>query len=136
MDVADVPGAGAAGGLGAGLMAFLRAELRPGVQVVMDAVGFRDRAGGADLIITGEGKLDAQSLRGKTPAGVIAVARELGVRVVVVCGQAEVVPPGVDVASLAERFGLDRALSESGPALADLSEELARNAERLTKAGA
>ena len=136
MDVADVPGAGAAGGLGAGLMAFLRAELRPGVQVVMDAVRFRDRAGGANLIITGEGKLDAQSLRGKTPAGVIAVARELGVRVVVVCGQAEVVPPGVDVASLAERFGLDRALSESGPALADLSEELARYAERLTKAGA
>jgi len=135
VDVRDRPGAGAAGGLGAGLMAFLHAELRPGVEVVMDAVRFRDRARGADLIITGEGKLDEQSLRGKTPAGVRSVAAELNMPVVMVCGQAAIEPEGVRVAALAERFGLQRALSDAGPALEELAEELGRAAERLVGVG-
>src|SRR5439155_9465008 len=63
VDVRDRPGAGAAGGLGAGLMAFLDAEVRPGVEVVMEAVGFAERLSRSDLVITGEGKLDEQSLR-------------------------------------------------------------------------
>jgi glycerate kinase len=134
IDVRDRPGAGAAGGLGAGLMAFLDADLRPGIEVVMDAVRFRDRAEGADLIITGEGKLDDQSLHGKTPAGVMSVAKELGVPVAIVCGQASVAPDGVEVASLAERFGLDRALSDAGPALEEISRSLARDADRLAGA--
>ena len=134
IDVRDRPGAGAAGGLGAGLMAFLDADLRPGIEVVMDAVRFRDRAEGADLIITGEGKLDDQSLHGKTPAGVMSVARELGVPVAIVCGQATVAPDGVEVASLAAGFGLDRALSDAGPALEEISRSLARDADRLAGA--
>ena len=109
-------------------MAFLDADLRPGVEVVMEAVGFRERAGGADLVITGEGKLDEQSLRGKTPAGVMAVAGELGIPVVIVCGQAVIAPEGVKVAALDDRFGLDRALSDAGPALEELAEDLARSA--------
>jgi glycerate kinase len=131
VDVRRRPGAGAAGGLGAGLMAFLGTDLRPGVEVVMDAVRFRDRAAGVDLVITGEGKFDEQSLRGKTPAGVMAVARELGVPVAVVAGQASIEPDGVEVASLAERFGVRRAMSDAGPALEELAEELAGSAERL-----
>jgi glycerate 2-kinase len=134
VDVRDVPGAGAAGGLGAALIAFLRADLRPGVEVVMEAVEFRKRMSGVDLVITGEGKLDKQSLRGKTPAGVVAAARELGVPVAIVCGQATITPEDaavVEVASLAERFGLERALSDAGPALEELTSELARSAERL-----
>ncbi|MGH9282932.1 MAG: glycerate kinase, partial [Acidimicrobiales bacterium] len=105
IDLRDVPGAGAAGGLGAGLVAFLGAHLRPGVEVVMEAVGLRDRLGGADLAITGEGKLDEQSLHGKVPAGVIQAAREAGVPVVVLCGRAEVRPPDVSVFSLVDLFG-------------------------------
>jgi glycerate kinase len=133
VDVRERPGAGAAGGLGAGLMAFLGADLRPGVEVVMDAVGFRDRAAVANLVVTGEGKLDEQSLRGKTPAGVMGVARELGVPVAIVAGQAAIGPAGIMVASLAERFGLRRAMSDAGPALEELAEELAGSAERLVK---
>jgi glycerate kinase len=114
-------------------MAFLHAELRPGIEVVMDAVGFRERAATADLVITGEGRFDEQSLRGKTPAGVMAVAGELGIPVAIVAGQADPRPDGVEVASLAERFGLERAMSDTRPALEELAEELARSAERLVR---
>jgi glycerate 2-kinase len=129
VDVRDRPGAGAAGGLGAGLMAFLGAELRPGVSVVMDAVGFQERARRADLVITGEGKLDEQSLRGKTPAGVMSVAAEVGIPVAVVCGQATVAPDGVVVVSLEDRFGLERAMSDARAALEEVGRELARDAD-------
>lgn len=125
LDLRDTPGAGAAGGLGAGLMAFVGARLRPGVEVVMEAVRLRQRMAAADLVVTGEGKLDEQSLRGKTPAGVMGAARELGVPVVVVCGQAEIRPPGVLVASLVERFGLERAMEGTRRALEDLVAEIA-----------
>src|SRR5207237_8281317 len=98
---------------------------------VRDAVGVRDRTPHTDLVITGEGKLDRQSLHGKTPAGVMGVAAELGIPVAIVCGQATFVPDGVEVASLADRFGMDRAMRDAGPALEELSRELARSAERL-----
>ena len=84
-----LPGAGAAGGLGAGLVAFLGAELRRGVEIVADAVGLRRRLDGADLCITGEGRFDSQSLSGKTAVGVARVAGEVGTPVVCVAGQAE-----------------------------------------------
>jgi glycerate kinase len=131
IDVRDLPGAGAAGGLGAGLVAFLGAKLRPGVEVVMEAVGLREKLDGADLAITGEGTLDEQSLNGKAPAGVIRAAREVGAPVVVVCGRAEMHPDEVVVASLVERFGAERALGDTRRALEDLSEELARRASEL-----
>lgn len=120
-DVREVPGAGAAGGLGAGLVAFLGAELRPGVEVVMDAVGFSSRLERADLVITGEGALDAQSLHGKVPAGVMRRAREAGREALVLCGRSDVRPEGVRVESLVERFGERRAIEEAGPRLADLA---------------
>lgn len=125
IDVRDVPGAGAAGGLGGGMVAFLGARLRPGVEVVMEAVGLADRLRRADLAITGEGKFDQQSLRGKVPAGVIGAAREAGVPVAVLCGQAEVAPQDLAVTSLAERFGIERALEDTRRALEDLAAELA-----------
>ncbi|MBI2238560.1 MAG: glycerate kinase [Actinobacteria bacterium] len=132
IDVRGIPGGGAAGGLGAGLVAFLGAHLRPGVEVVMEAVGLAERLAGAGLAIAGEGKLDEQSLRGKAPAGVIRAAREAAVPVVVVCGQAEVHPDGVTVAALADRFGMDRALGDARRALEDLAEELAGRAPELS----
>jgi glycerate kinase len=125
VDVRDVPGAGAAGGLGAGLVAFLGAELRPGVDVVMDAVGFADRLALADLAVTGEGRLDAQSLHGKVPAGVLRAARAAGVPALILCGRAEVRLPDARVESLVERFGEGRATTEAGPCLEELAERLA-----------
>jgi glycerate kinase len=125
VDVREVPGAGAAGGLGAGLVAFLGAELRPGVDVVMEAVGFAGRLARADLVITGEGRLDAQSLHGKVPAGVLREARAAGVPALVLCGRAEVRLPDARVESLVERFGERRATTEAGPCLEELAERLA-----------
>ncbi|MQA99735.1 MAG: glycerate kinase [Actinobacteria bacterium] len=121
VDVRDLPGAGAAGGLGAGVVAFLGAELRPGVVVVMEAVGFADRLDGADLVITGEGKLDDQSLRGKVPAGVVRHARVAGVDTAILCGRSEVRPDDVVVESLVEHFGEHRAMAEPARSLEDLA---------------
>lgn len=86
LSVADLPGAGAAGGLGAGLVAFCRARLQRGVDMVGEAVGLRARLAGADLVLTGEGRLDGQTVRGKTPHGVAAAAKECGLPVLAVAG--------------------------------------------------
>jgi glycerate 2-kinase len=86
-DPRDAPGAGAAGGTGYAAMALLGARMRSGVRTVLDLVGFTDVLAGADLVITGEGSVDEQSLRGKAPFGVLAAAREAGVPVVMVCGR-------------------------------------------------
>ena len=81
VDFRDEPGAGAAGGLGFGLMSFCGAIVRPGFDVVAEAVGLEAKMKDADLVITGEGSLDRQTLEGKTPAGVARLARKLGKRV-------------------------------------------------------
>ena len=127
IELRDAPGAGAAGGLGFGLMAFLGARLRPGVEVVMEAVGLRDHLASAHLVVTGEGKLDAQSLSGKTVAGVLGAASEAGTRVAVVCGLAEIEIEGVPVRSLVGRFGEGPALRDTRRSLETLAEELARD---------
>lgn len=85
-DVRDIPGAGAAGGMGFAAKAFLGAGFRPGVEVVAKLVGLADKIKGADLVITGEGRCDGQTLRGKTPMGVARIAREQGVPVVILAG--------------------------------------------------
>ena len=85
-DVCDLPGAGAAGGLGAGLVAFLGAKLKPGVEIVIEASGLRKKMKGCDLVITGEGRLDEQSAFGKTIDGVAGVAKGLGIPVVAIAG--------------------------------------------------
>lgn len=77
-DIRDVPGAGAAGGLGAGLIAFADAKMRSGAELVMTTTRFVDRARAADLVITGEGRVDAQSAYGKVTGAVITKAKELG----------------------------------------------------------
>ncbi len=89
MEIADEPGAGAAGGLGAGLMAFLGAELRPGVELIMDVLGFEKAVRGASLVLTGEGKIDAQTAFGKTIAGVARAAAAHGVPVIALGGTVE-----------------------------------------------
>ena len=93
VEVRDLPGAGAAGGLGAGLLAFAGATLEPGVQIVMDASHLAERIARADLVITGEGRLDGQSMMGKVIAGVGRAAKAANVPVVALAG---CLGPGVE----------------------------------------
>jgi glycerate kinase len=129
------PGSGAAGGLGFGLLAFCGARLRPGVEVVIDAVGLRDRIARADLVITGEGSLDAQSLHGKTPAGVLEASSLARVPVAIVCGRASVEVPGATVVSLVDRVGERAAFGDARSALVSVAEELAHRAGDLVGVG-
>ncbi|WP_213818698.1 glycerate kinase [Garciella nitratireducens] len=85
-DVEKVPGAGAAGGLGAGLLAFLSAELKRGIEIVIEYTGLKQKMQGVDFVITGEGSIDAQTRFGKTPYGVAKVAKEYKIPVIAIAG--------------------------------------------------
>jgi glycerate kinase len=122
-DIADLPGAGAAGGLGAGLAAFLGAKMRPGVEIIAEAAGLEDKMRGSSLVITGEGKLDRQTAFGKTVAGVAAIAKRCGVPVMAIAGSLgegaeEVLDHGLDaMADIIDRpMELEEALADA-PAL-------------------
>ncbi len=84
----DMPGAGAAGGLGFAFSAFTNAKLERGIDIIMDETGLEEKIQTADLVITGEGRIDAQTYMGKAPAGVAALARKYGKRVIAFCGSA------------------------------------------------
>jgi glycerate 2-kinase len=86
VQVESVPGAGAAGGMGAALLAFLGARLRPGIEIVMEAVGLEAAVKDADLVITGEGRIDSQTINGKTPIGVARMAKRYGKPVIGIAG--------------------------------------------------
>jgi len=111
VDVRQLPGSGAAGGLAGGLAA-LGADLVPGFDLVAETLDLAERMEHADLVLTGEGYLDDQSLNGKAVGGVVALAREVGVPVLVVAGDADPGQP-VPVVSLVERFGRERAMAET-----------------------
>ncbi|HEX2089076.1 MAG TPA: glycerate kinase [Actinomycetota bacterium] len=134
VDIRDMPGAGAAGGLGGGLVAFLGARLRSGVDVVMEAVRLKERMQGIALVITGEGAFDEQSLRGKAPAGVLRMAEELRIPAMVLCGEQRVDRPGTKIWSLAERFGREAARERARQLLAELAAEAARET-RMERVG-
>ncbi len=85
-DVNEIPGAGAAGGLGAGLVAFLDAELETGIDIILDTVNFENKLNNVDLVITGEGRLDGQSIYGKTPIGVAKRAKKFKIPVIAIAG--------------------------------------------------
>ena len=125
----DVPGAGAAGGMGAGCLAFLGAHAEPGVERVLSLVGFDRLLQDADLVVTGEGRLDAQTARGKVVAGVAAACARAGVPCVAVVGSVE--PGATPPAGVTATFP-----TTSGPmtldyALAHATELYAQTAERL-----
>jgi glycerate kinase len=84
--VADMPGAGAGGGIAAAMVVFLKGRLRPGVEIVLDAVGLDAAVLDADLVVTGEGRIDGQTVQGKTPMGVARVARAHGKPVIAIGG--------------------------------------------------
>jgi len=128
--VAEVPGAGAAGGIGAGLIAFLDAELRPGAQLVAEVVGLEKRIAAADLVVTGEGRLDTQTAYGKTVATVARLARGQGRPVVALAGRVD------DAREACSALGLEAALAIVPSAIGGLpeAEVMARAPELLAAA--
>jgi glycerate 2-kinase len=138
VDVADVPGAGAAGGLGAGLLAFAGAELVPGARLVLDALDFAARVAGADLVLTAEGQLDVQTAYGKSVGAVAQAARSAGARVIALAGR--VAATDDDLAALGIDVALPIAdgpltLAESMERAAELLEDAAARALRLVALG-
>ena len=127
VDVETLQGSGAAGGLGGGMVAFLNAELRAGVDIVMDTVDIERHLEGADLILTGEGEVDYQTLYNKAPIGVAQRAKRLGVPVVAIAGTLG------DRYELVHEHGIDAALPiSSGPMTLESSSE--RAADLITQA--
>lgn len=126
-DVRNVPGAGAAGGLGAGLIAFADAKLRSGADLVMTATRFADRARAADLVITGEGRVDAQSGYGKVTGSVVAKANELGRPVALIAGG---VAPGYESLFRSGLAALE--IASDGPG--SLDEAMRRGSELIASA--
>ena len=130
----DRPGAGAAGGVGYAALAALGAELKPGIELVLDLVGFADALPGARLVVTGEGSLDEQTLSGKAPAGVAAAAVAAGVPVVTVSGRLELAEEKLRAAGIRQAYALTdiepdvaRCLADPGPLLEQLAQRLAQD---------
>lgn len=133
-DLSDRPGAGAAGGVGLAGLALLGGSLRSGIDLVLELVGFHDRLGGARLVVTGEGALDAQTLRGKAPAGVAAAAGAAGVRTVAVCGTSKLLRTDLHGVGIETAYALvdlepdvARCMTEAAPLLARLGQMIARD---------
>ncbi|HEY8889917.1 MAG TPA: glycerate kinase [Clostridium sp.] len=133
IDILDVPGAGAAGGLGGALIAFLNAKLKRGIDIVIDATGLEDKIKDADLVITGEGMIDFQTAFGKTPFGVAKVAKKYGIPVIAIAGgigrEAETLyEKGFDsIFSIVEGpISLEEAMANGKPLLKKASERIMR----------
>ncbi|WP_338673985.1 glycerate kinase [Streptomyces sp. SCSIO 30461] len=133
-EAAEAPGAGAAGGIGYGALVALGAGFRPGIEVMLDILGFGSALDRATLVITGEGSLDEQTLHGKAPAGVAAAARAAGKDVVAVCGRLALTQEALSAAGIARAYPLldlepDPALcmAQAGPLLERAAENIARD---------
>jgi len=131
VDAADRAGAGAAGGLGFGLMAFLGAEVRAGIDVVMEATRFEERLSQAGAVVTGEGKFDEQSFRGKTVGAVLEMARGRGIPAAVVAGRADADAGDTPVLSLIEVGGTRRAFDDAEAVMEEAAARLAGRADWL-----
>ncbi|MGK9462337.1 glycerate kinase [Streptomyces sp. G6] len=132
-EYAASPGAGAAGGIGFGAM-LLGARFRPGIEVMLDVLGFAPALERSDLVITGEGSLDEQTLHGKAPAGVAAAARAAGKDVVAVCGRLALAPEVLGRAGIRRAYPLTdvepdvaKCIAEAGPILERVAERIARD---------
>ncbi|MES4880150.1 glycerate kinase [Streptomyces sp. NPDC000349] len=132
-EYAASPGAGAAGGIGYGAL-LLGARFRPGIEVMLDVLGFAPALERADLVITGEGSLDEQTLHGKAPAGVAAAARAAGKEVVAVCGRLALPADALGRAGIRRAYPLtavepdvEKCIAEAGPILERVAEGIARD---------
>ncbi|GAB3439294.1 glycerate kinase [Phycicoccus ginsengisoli] len=132
-DLRDQPGAGAAGGVGFALLAVLGARMQPGADLVAELTGLSDAVCTADLVVTGEGSLDEQTLHGKAPAGVAALARDKGVPVVAVAGRVALEEARLRTAGIGAAYALleeateeREAFERPGPLLERIGARIAR----------
>lgn len=133
-DLAVQPGAGAAGGVGFAAMAVLRAELRPGVELLLEMIDFPELLAGATVVITGEGSLDRQSLGGKLPTGVARAAGRAGVPTIAVAGVTSLSSEALTDAGFAQTYTLQaiqpnlrRCMVEAGSLLSEIGQQVARD---------
>ena len=133
LSINDVPGSGAAGGLGGGMMAFLNGSLRTGVDIVLDQVGLDEQLQGADLVITGEGQVDFQTVYNKAPIGVAWRAKERGIPVIAISGSLgkgfeDVHAEGIDAVSsiVSAPMTLEEASTRGSELIADAAAEAMR----------
>lgn len=133
-EYAVAPGAGAAGGIGYGALVGLGASFRPGIEVMLDVLGFAPALERATLVITGEGSLDEQTLHGKAPAGVAAAARAADKEVIAVCGRLALPPEALGRAGIRRAYPLtdiepdvSRCIAEAGPILETVGERIAED---------
>ncbi|WP_189706435.1 glycerate kinase [Streptomyces anandii] len=129
-EFALAPGAGAAGGIGYGAL-LLGARFRPGIEVMLDVLGFAPALERASLVITGEGSLDEQTLHGKAPAGVAAAARAAGKEVVAVCGRLALPPAALGRAGIRRAYALTDVEPDVATCIAEAGDILERLAERV-----
>jgi glycerate kinase len=131
--VLNEPGAGAAGGLGAGLMAFLNGNLKKGIEMVIEYAGLEEKVKDADMVWTGEGSIDFQTQYGKTPLGVAAVAKKYNKPVVALAGR---VGEGIDVlyeSGIDSIFGIMKGVTSIEEALAKGQENIEKTAENIVR---
>ncbi|MFB7909345.1 glycerate kinase [Kitasatospora sp. NPDC059146] len=130
-DVREAPGAGAAGGVGFAALALLGATMRPGIELLLELLGFDEAVRGARLVVTGEGCLDAQTLHGKAPAGVAAAAARAGVRVAAVAGRLELSEPEWRAAGFTAAVALTDLAEQPGDSMTRAGELAEVAGERL-----
>ncbi|WP_076587732.1 glycerate kinase [Vibrio ostreicida] len=133
INMINVPGAGAAGGMGGALLSYANATLRSGIEIVLETVGFKKQLSGADLVITGEGQMDGQSIHGKTPVGVSRMAKALNVPVIAIVGSTAedyraVYAEGIDAvfSCIPRPMSTPQAYEESKNNVANVTENVAR----------
>ena len=132
-DHVRTPGAGAAGGIGFAALAVLGARRESGVELLLDLVGFTEQLAGAELVITGEGSLDEQSLSGKAPIGVVRAAATHGVRAVAVAGRCTLDPDQLAAAGIAAAYPLSELEPDPARSIAHAAELLARVGSRIAE---
>jgi glycerate kinase len=132
-DLRDRPGAGAAGGVGYAAIAVLGASLRPGIEVLLELVDFEQQLGGADLVVVGEGSLDAQTLHGKAPLGVARLARAAGATVVAVCGRSLLGVDQLHEAGIAAAYACADLEPDPARSMAEASSLLERLGRRVAE---
>jgi glycerate kinase len=127
------PGAGAAGGTGYAALALLNADMRPGIELILDLINFDGRVVGADLVVTGEGSLDEQSLAGKAPIGVARAAARAGVPVVAVAGRLQLSPQQLHEAGISAAYALSELEPDAARSIANASSLLRRIGARIAQ---